>query len=134
MSGIQRQGSETTVRLPCRSRLPIRSLQNGAAPFSDIHEASRSVSHDQPRVDGQHLAPPCEPVHSKTRESRSHFVVPRGEQSKILHPSHVPLTTTIPTSPFFHLRARLVGSKTREGGASACLACLARLLLWWLLL
>ena len=36
----------------CRSH----SLQNGAAPFGDVHEASRFVSHAQPSVNGQRFA------------------------------------------------------------------------------
>jgi len=36
----------------CRSL----SLQNGATPFGDIHETSRSVSHNQPRVNDQRFA------------------------------------------------------------------------------
>ena len=38
------------------------SLQNGPAPFSAAYEASKSVSHDQPRVNGQRLAPPRESI------------------------------------------------------------------------
>ena len=46
MSDVQHQGSLTVVQLLRLSRLPIRSLQNGAVPFCDIHEVLRSVSHD----------------------------------------------------------------------------------------
>ena len=52
--------STPRLRDRCAASLLIvladRSLKNGAPPFGDIHEASRPVSHDQPRVDGQHLA------------------------------------------------------------------------------
>ena len=55
---------------PCgfinRARRRSRSLQNGNAPFGDIHEASWSVSHDQSRVIGQRLAPPSEPIRLST--------------------------------------------------------------------
>ena len=103
--------------------------------FSDIHEASRSVSHDQPRVNGQHLAPPHEPIHSTTREShshvtresRSHFVVPRGEQSNILSQSRSSRNYFCELNPS---STSVRGLLARNPGswASACSARLAGLL------
>ena len=52
----------------------------------------------QPRVNGQRLAQHVANSPARTQESRSHFVMPIREQSKILHPSHVPLTTTVCSS------------------------------------
>jgi len=40
------------------------TLQNGAAPFGDIHKALRSISHDHPRVNGQRLAQHAANSHS----------------------------------------------------------------------
>ena len=52
VSGVQHQGSPTVVQLLRLLHLPIRSFQNGAVPFGNIHEVPRSVPHDQTRVDG----------------------------------------------------------------------------------
>ena len=72
MSSIQRQGSETAVWLPRRSCLLIRSLHNGAAPFGDVHEASRSVSRfSQKSMARTLLYHASQLVSARTRESCS---------------------------------------------------------------
>ena len=94
---------------------PIRSTAEWRRLFGDIHEASRSVSHNQPRVDGQHLAQYVSPFTAQhenhaaillcQEESKARSSVPAMSLSR-LHPSHTKLSTNNQTSSFFHLGRR----------------------------
>ena len=102
------------MQLPRQSRLPIRSLPNGAAPFGDIHEASRSVSHDQSRVDGQRLA---QYVSQFTVQHENHVIILScREESKARSfiPAKFLSQLLLRTSPFFHLWAWPAATKPRK--------------------